>query len=165
MQASADAGPEIATASAMLRGKEEVTEFDVFPCYNWENKPSIRRLAQLLRERGLRPWLDERELGPGTPWQPPLEDVIVGIPTAAVIVGSRMGDWQETRTRRDPAAGCQAPCTVVPVLLPCARSVHLPVFLEGLTWVDLTVTEPDPIDQFMWAIADRHPAGYSESGR
>jgi hypothetical protein len=39
------------------------------------------------------------------------------------------------------------PCAVVPVLLPGARSVHLPVFVEGLTWVDLTVTEPDSIDQ------------------
>ena len=34
MDASADAGREIAAASAVLRGKEEVAEFDVFLCHN-----------------------------------------------------------------------------------------------------------------------------------
>ena len=65
MDASADAGREIAAASAVLRGKEEVAEFDVFLCHNWDDKPAVRELAQQLRERGLRPWLDERELRPG----------------------------------------------------------------------------------------------------
>ena len=42
--------------------------FDVFLCHNSEDKPAVRELAQRLRERGLRPWLDERELRPGQPW-------------------------------------------------------------------------------------------------
>jgi GTPase SAR1 family protein len=95
MDASADAGREIAAAALVVRGKEAAAEFDVFLCHNWEDKPAVRELAQRLRERGLRPWLDERELRPGQPWQPALEDVISGIPAAAVIVGSRMGPWQE----------------------------------------------------------------------
>jgi hypothetical protein len=40
-------------------------------------------------------------------------------------------------------------CAVVPVLLPSASTSNLPVFFEGLTWVDLTVTELDPIDQLV----------------
>ena len=74
MDASADAGRELATASAVLRGKEEVAEFDVFLCHNWKDKPAVREIAQQLRERGLRPWLDERQLRPGLPWQPGLEE-------------------------------------------------------------------------------------------
>ena len=30
-------------ASAVLRGKEEVAEFDVFLCHNWADKPAVRR--------------------------------------------------------------------------------------------------------------------------
>jgi len=44
-------------------------EFDVFLCHNSKDKPTVRRLATLLSERGVRPWLDEDELRPGVPWQ------------------------------------------------------------------------------------------------
>jgi GTPase SAR1 family protein len=159
MEASADAGREIAAASAVLRGKEEVAEFDVFLCHNWDDKPAVRRLAQQLRDRGLRPWLDERELRPGILWQPPLEDIIAGIPAAAVIVGARIGDWQKQELAAIMRQSVKRRCTVVPVLLPGADRLDLPVFLEGLTWVDLAVTEPDPIDQLVWGITGRHPDG------
>jgi hypothetical protein len=46
-------------------------------------------------------------------------------------------------------------CVVVPVLLPGAKPQNLPVFLDGLTWVDLNATEPDPIDQLVWGITGR----------
>jgi hypothetical protein len=157
MYASADAGREIAAASAVVRGKEEVTDFDVFLSYNWEDKPAVRRLAQQLRERGLRPWLDERELHPGLPWQPALEDVIAGIPAAALIVGSRVGSWQEQEFAAILRQSVKRRCAVVPVLLPGASRLDLPVFLDGLTWVDLTVTESDPIDQLVWGITGRQP--------
>jgi len=157
MDASADAGREIATAAAVVRGKEAAAEFDVFLCHNWEDKPAVRELAQRLRERGLRPWLDERELRPGEPWQPALEDVISGIPAAAVIVGSRMGPWQEQELTAFLRQRSKRRCAVVPVLLPGARPRDLSVFLDGLTWVDLSATEPDPIDQLVWGITGEQP--------
>jgi TIR domain len=157
MDASADAGREIAAASAVVQGKEEVAEFDVFLCHNWEDKPAVRRLAQQLRDRGLRPWLDERELRPGLPWQPALEDVIAGIPAAAVIVGSRVGPWQDQELAAFLRQFVRRRCAVVPVLLDGADPLDLPVFLDGLTWVDLTATEPDPIDQLVWGITGKHP--------
>ena len=46
MDASADAGRELATASAVLRGKEEAAEFDVFLCHNWKDKPAVREIAE-----------------------------------------------------------------------------------------------------------------------
>ncbi len=159
MDASADAGREIAIASAVLRAKEEVAEFDVFLCHNWDDKPAVRRLAQQLRDRGLRPWLDERELRPGLPWQPALEEVIAGIPAAAVIVGSTVGPWQDQEAAAFLRRFVRQQCAVVPVLLPGAHPLELPIFLEGFTWVDLSVTEPDPMDQLVWGITGRHPNG------
>jgi len=158
MDASADIGREVAAASAVVRGKEEVEEFDVFLCHNWEDKPAVRRLAQQLRERGLRPWLDERELRPGLPWQPMVEDVIAGIPAAAVIVGqSGVGPWQNQELAAFLRQFVRRRCAVIPVLLPGANPLDLPIFLDGLTWVDLSVVEPDPIDQLIWGISGRQP--------
>jgi GTPase SAR1 family protein len=158
MDASADAGREAAAASAVVRGKEAVEEFDVFLCHHWEDKPAVRRLAQRLRECGLRPWLDERELRPGLPWQPKVEDVIAGIPAAAVIVGpGGIGPWQNQELAAFLRQFVRRGCAVVPVLLPGADHLDLPLFLDGLTWVDLSATEPDPIDQLVWGITGSHP--------
>jgi TIR domain len=140
----------------VVRGKEGAAEFDVFLCHNWEDKPAVRELAQRLRERGLRPWLDEHELRPGQPWQPTLEDVISGIPAAAVIIGARLGPWQEQEFTAFLRQRSKRRCAVVPVLLPGARR-DVSVFLDGLTWVDLSATEPDPIDQLVWGITGEQP--------
>jgi GTPase SAR1 family protein len=156
MDASADAGRELATASAVLRGKEEVAEFDVFLCHNWKDKPAVREIARKLRERGLRPWLDERQLRPGFAWQAGLEDIIEGIPAAAVIVGDQLGPWQEQELAAFMRQSVKRRCVVVPVLLPGAKPQSLSVFLDALTWVDLNVTEPDPIDQLVWGISGEH---------
>jgi GTPase SAR1 family protein len=157
MDASADDEREIATASAVLGGIKEVAEFDVFLCHNWEDKPAVRRLAQQLRARGVRPWLDEDELQPGLPWQPAVESVIAGIPAAAVIVGSRVGPWQNQELAAFIRQFVKRGCAVVPVLLPGAEARDLPIFLDGLTWVELANTEPDPIDQLVWGITGQQP--------
>jgi hypothetical protein len=46
---------------------------------------------------------------------------------------------------------------IVSQLLPGGERPALPDFLDGMTWVDLTVTDPDPLDQLEWAITGRHP--------
>ncbi len=157
MDASADVGREIAAASAVVRGKEVVQEFDVFLCHNWDDKPAVREIARQLRDRGLRPWLDERELRPGLPWQPAIEDVIASIPAAAVIVGSQVGPWQDQELAAFLRQFVRRRCAVVPVLLPGADPLDLPIFLDGLTYVDLAATEPDPIDRLVWGITGRQP--------
>jgi len=106
---------------------------------------------------GLRPWLDERELRAGFPWQPALEDFIAGIPAVAVIVGARVGPWQEQEFTAFVRQSVSRRCAVVPVLLPSASTTNLPVFLGGLTWVNLAATEPDPIDQLVWGISGSRP--------
>ena len=157
MDASADVGRKKAAASTVLRGKEEVAEFDVFLCHNWEDKPAVRDLAQQLRERGLRPWLDERELRPGLPWQRVLEEQIQNIPAAAVIVGSHVGPWQDQELAAFLRQFVRRRCPVIPVLLPGAERPDLPAFLDGMTWVDLAASDPDPLDQLEWGITGRHP--------
>jgi GTPase SAR1 family protein/nucleotide-binding universal stress UspA family protein len=159
MHASADAGREIAAASAVVRGKEEVAEFDVFLCHNWNDKPAVREIARQLRERGLRPWLDERQLRPGEPWLQELEDTIEDIGAAAVIVGERIGDWQRQEIEVLLRQRVKRRCILVPVLLRGASQQHVRGFLGSYTWVDMNVLEPDPLDRLFWGITGKQPPG------
>jgi GTPase SAR1 family protein len=159
MDASADAGREIEAATAvlrgktaMLRGKADVAEYDVFLSYNGRDKDIVRSIAVQLRDRGLRPWMDERQLRPGTVWPPDLEEVIARVPAVAVIIGAQRGPWQEREIYAFIQQAVSRRCAVVPVLLPDGYTADLPVFLQGLTWVNLAVQEPDPIDQLVWGI-------------
>jgi GTPase SAR1 family protein len=159
MDASADAGREIEAATAVLRGKtavlrgqEDVAEYDVFLSYNWRDKDTVRAIAGQLRNRGLRPWMDERELRPGFLWQPELEEIIARVPAAAVIIGAQRGPWQTREIYAFIQQSVSRGCAIVPVLLPDANTADLPVFLQGLTWVNLAVPEPDPIDQLVWGV-------------
>src|SRR5262249_5243987 len=140
MDASADAGRDADAASTVLRAKEEVAKFDVFLCHNWADKPAVRQLARQLRERGLRPWLDESELRPGLPWQRTLEDQIQSIPAAVVIFGSQVAPWQDQELAAFLRQFLRRSCPVIPVLLPGAERPDLPVFLDAMTWVDLGAT-------------------------
>jgi WD40 repeat protein len=164
MDKSADVGRKKAAATTVrrgeevLRGKEEVSGFDVFLCHNWDDKPAVRELALQLRERGLRPWLDEWELRPGLPWQRVLEEQIQSMPAAAVIVGSSMDPWQDQELAAFMRQFVRRRCPVIPVLLPGAERPELPAFLDGMTWVDLATDDPDPLDQLEWGITGRNPA-------
>jgi GTPase SAR1 family protein/nucleotide-binding universal stress UspA family protein len=159
MDASADASREIEAATAVLRGKttvlrgkEDVAEYDVFISYNWRDKDTVRSIAAQLRNRGLRPWMDERQLRPGFLWQQELEEIIARVPAAAVVIGAQRGPWQEREIYAFNQQSVSRGCAIVPVLLSDANTADLPVFLQGLTWVNLAVDEPDPIDQLVWGI-------------
>ena len=157
MDASADRRRDDAAASAVLKGKKEVEEFDVFLCHNVDDKPAVRLLADQLCQRGLRPWLDERELSPGLLWQRRLEEQIERIPAAAVIVGSKVGPWQNQELEAFLRQFIRRHCPVIAVRLPGAEIPQLPIFLDGMTWVDLGVTDPDPLDQLEWGITGKQP--------
>jgi len=148
-----------AAARRELLQKRATAEFDVFLCHNGADKPSVRRIADRLEEQGILPWLDERELPPGQPWQQLLEKQIAHIRSAAVFVGAAgVGPWQEQElygflrefvSRRSP---------VIPVLLPDAPDKpELPIFLKAMTWVDFRRQDPDPLSRLIWGITGRRP--------
>jgi WD40 repeat protein/nucleotide-binding universal stress UspA family protein len=157
MDASADVRRNEAAASAVLQGKEKVAKFDVFLCHNWKDKPAVRRLAKDLRERGIRPWLDENELRPGLPWQKVLEEQSQNISAAIVVVGSQVGPWQDQELEAFLRQFVKRGCPVIPVLLPHTDPPDLPPLLDGMTWVNLGVGNPDPYDQLVWGITGRRP--------
>ena len=96
-------------------------QFDTFLSHNSQDKPIVRELADALVARGLRPWLDERELVPGRPWQEALEQIIRTTKTAAVMFGpAGLGPWEEPEMRASLSEFVERQLPVIPVLLPRA---------------------------------------------
>jgi hypothetical protein len=113
----------------------------------------------MLETRGILPWLGEREVPPGMPWQPMVEEQMAGLRSAAVFVGSAgVGPWQEQEiyvllnrfiSRRRP---------VIPVLLEDApQAPLLPLFLQLMGWVDFRQPDPDPLTRLTWGITGERP--------
>lgn len=136
---------------------ESQASFDVFLCYNSNDKPEVRTIANWLRARGLNPWLDEEQLRPGLPWQEALERNIQDIQAAAVFIGrGGLGRWQNAEMRALLSIFVERQIPVIPVILETAdRDPELPIFLRGITWVDFRRQTPDPLECLVWGITGK----------
>jgi hypothetical protein len=119
--------------------------FDVFLCHNSEDKPAVREIAQRLVKEGVKPWLDEREIRPGTSWQTALEQQIGFIKSAAVFVGdSGIGPWQLPEIQAFLNQFVKRACPVIPVVLgsakqhlscPCCSKIFIGLISGRLIWI------------------------------
>jgi hypothetical protein len=135
-------------------------QFDVFLSHNSKDKPAVRELAEKLKSRGMRVWLDEWELVPGRPWQEALEQIIQTTKSAAVLVGADgFGPWEIPEMRGCLSQFVERRLPVIPVLLPTAPSKPvLPLFLTQFTWVDLRAgTIKEGLDRLQWGITGQKP--------
>jgi DNA-directed RNA polymerase subunit RPC12/RpoP len=162
MDQAANAQRDRAASGARLRGKILTRDFDVFLCYNNQDKTAVMEIGGQLKERGILPWLDVWELRPGLPWQMELEDQIERIKCAAVFVGAEgLGPWQQQELMAFLRQFVNTGRPVIPVMLgKFSQAPKLPVFLETMTWVDFTQTQPDPLEHLMYGITgERRHAG------
>ncbi len=111
--------------------------FDVFLSHNSKDKPAVRQIAEALEARGLRVWLDEKELPPGVPWQDELEKIIETVPSAAVMIGKEgLGPWETSEMRACLSEMVDRKLRVIPVMLPEASpAIKLPILLRQSTWL------------------------------
>ena len=142
--------------------KDKQTSFDVFLCHNSQDKDEVKKVARQLLAQGLHPWLDEWELRPGLLWQPPIEEQIKTIPSAAVFISKNdLGPWQIPETYALLNQFVRRGCPVIPVLLENVPDIldlpSVPLFLTNMTWVDFRKQEPDPLTQLIWGITGRKP--------
>lgn len=140
-------------------------KFDVFLSHNSRDKPAIRELAELLKERGISVWLDEEQLRPGQPWQEGLEEIVATTGSAAVLVGrDGMGPWQDREMRACLSQFVGRGLPVIPVLLPGApEKPSLPLFLAEMTWVDLREGfHAEGLDRLEWGITGIRPETRTE---
>jgi hypothetical protein len=75
-----------------------------------------------------------------------------------VFVGKKgrkkfIGPWQEMELEAFLREFVNRSCPVIPVLLSNApKQPKLPIFLKGMTWVDFSKQDPDPLEQLIWGI-------------
>ena len=96
---------------------------------------------------------------PGMPWQEVLEQQIPKIKSVAVFVGCEgMGPWQEQELAAFLREFVRRKCPVIPVLLKDApREPGLPLFLDGMTWVDFRQNHPHLMSRLLWGITGEKP--------
>ncbi|MET0087134.1 MAG: toll/interleukin-1 receptor domain-containing protein [Sedimenticola sp.] len=130
---------EKTTKQLEAKPMNESTSYDVFLCHNSNDKDLVRIIHEELVKLDITPWLDEKVLPPGKPWQTELEASIASINSAAVFIGENdFGPWQQHEIRAFLSEFTDRDCPVIPVILPTARNVpELPIFLKQMTWIDL----------------------------
>ncbi len=138
-----------------MNGQDSKAEiFDVFLCHNSEDKQAVREIAQRLVKAGIKPWLDEEQIRPGTTWQKALGDQIERIKSAGVFVGKNgIGPWQDEEIQAFLSEFMRRKCPVIPtVLAEATKTPELPWTLRNRHQVDFRVSEPDPLKQLIWGI-------------
>jgi hypothetical protein len=147
-----------------VNGQDSQAEiFDVFLCHNSEDKLAVREIARKLVEEGIKPWLDEGEIRPGTSWQTALEQQIESIKSAAIFVGDTgVGPWQQPEIQTFLNQFVKRECAVIPVVLDSVKTTpKLPLLLENLEWVDFRMTDSLPLERLIWGITGEKPAELS----
>jgi hypothetical protein len=144
--------------------------FDVMLSHNSADKPLVRRLASELEQRGVKPWLDEWELAPGSVWQDELTRIIRTVPAVIVLIGpSGIGAWEMPEIRACLDESVARGLAVIPVLLPgVTKGECVPLFLRQFTWQDLSegFTE-EGVSRIVKAIKGKEPGwrAADEGGR
>jgi TIR domain len=159
MDQAANSQREREAVASVRQGLQDSVErtFDVFLCYNSEDKLVVKSIGKKLQERGIRPWLDEWELRPGFPRQSLLQIQIEQAKSAAVFVGAAgIQPWQKMELEAFLREFVEKGKPVIPVLLENApEKPQLPPFLRGMTWVDFRRRDPDPLEQMIWGITGK----------
>jgi GTPase SAR1 family protein len=130
--------------------KEEMCEYDVFFCYNRANSAAVGDVYQILKDRGIRAWMDEFDLRPGDKWAEEIGRLIgKQARTAAVFVGTDPGPTQQDEI----AALRQRTIRIIPVLHKgIERMPDWSTLLEARHSVYLGSGRPDPIEQLYYGI-------------
>jgi hypothetical protein len=129
--------------------------FDVFLSYNSRDRAAVLLLAKALKARGLRVWLDDWEVAPGSLAQEVLEQGIRDSGAAAVLVGpSGIGPWESHEMRACIALAVKRRMRVIPVILPgVAEAPELPLLLANFSWLALgTELDEDSLSRLEWGI-------------
>jgi hypothetical protein len=125
-------------------------------------------LWRWLRKKGIREDAIEQAIFDGLlaivqNWQRQVEDLIANVPAAVVLVGPHPTSRQSRECAILLGEFAARRAVIIPVLLPGATSRDVPLFLRNLTWIDLRITRPDPIDDLIQGITGRPPSSVGVS--
>ena len=117
----------------------ELEEFDVFLAHNSQDKPQVRNLAKKLRERSLKPWLDEEQILAGELFQEAIQKAIPRTKSAVICISvNGFGRWQVIELHTLISQFVNRNMPVIPVLFPGVNQIPDDLlFLRQFNWVSL----------------------------
>jgi hypothetical protein len=145
--------PSPASAAAPL--------FVVVLAHSSKDKPPVECLADLLKARGIHPWLDKEQIAPGRWFQDVIQAAIPTVKAAAIVIGpGGLGRWQALEIRTFVSRCVEEGMPVIPVLLPGVEALPdtLP-FLKELQLVKFhkTLDESSTLAHLVWGISGTPP--------
>jgi len=128
-------------------------EFDVLLCYNHEDKLTVQNLANQLKQKQIRPWLDIQEVRAGSKIYKEVLKDIKRIRSVAFLIGSQGCPWQKEPLECVIEEFLELDVRLIPIMLKNVPSEpELPVYLRHKRPVDFRDEESDPLGQLIWAI-------------
>ncbi|ARV61587.1 hypothetical protein BZZ01_25810 [Nostocales cyanobacterium HT-58-2] len=144
--------PEISDTQS----QPESEEFDVFLAHNSADKPEVRAIANQLKERGIKIWLDEEQIPPGKSFQDEIQKAIPLVKSATIFIGLKgLGKWQTMEVRSLTRRCVEKGIPLIPVLLPgVTQFPENLVFLKEYTRVDFSknIDDIQALNNLVWGI-------------
>ncbi len=112
-------------------------QFDVFLCYNSEDKTFVTEIADRLRKLRFSPWLDHEQLQGGDLLSDVMHTVTPGLKAAVVFIGGNgLGPWQKEEIDVFVRESVERKLQVITVLFDSAEDKDVPWFLKNRIWID-----------------------------
>ncbi|HSM83653.1 MAG TPA: TIR domain-containing protein, partial [Nodosilinea sp.] len=144
-------------------------QFDVFLAHSSKDKPLIRHVYRKLADLGLRPWLDEEEIAPGTTFQDEIQQAIGRIKTAAIFLGPEgLGRWQALELKSFISQCVNRDIPIIPVLLPGVQEIpEKLIFLQEFHAVSFqdSIEDEKALFALEWGITGRKPTRPSSTSQ
>jgi len=116
---------------------DDQLEFDIFLAHNSQDKLQVKAIAGKLRQRNLKPWIDEEQILAGESFQKVIQSAIPRVKSAAIFIGTNgLGNWQaeEVELLMDQCKQASKPLFLV--LLPGTKEIPQNLgFLQQRHWV------------------------------
>jgi hypothetical protein len=145
-------------------------QFDVFLAHNSKDKPQVRFIANEIKQRGLKPWLDEEQILPGDSIPHKVQEGLVKSRVAVFLIGPLgLGKFQDVWELDTLIMLCyQRDLRIIPMLLPGVNTLpEQLVFFLGRKYLQFrqSVDETKPLDELVQVIKTETLVGTSERQR
>ena len=133
------------------------SEFDVFLAHHSGDKPFVREINRQLKQRGLKPWIDEEQIAPGRSFQEEIQKAIPIVKTAAIFIGREgLGRWQNWEVKMFVSECIENGTPVIPVLLPGVNKVPEDLrFLREYRWINFkNENDSRALESLEWGITN-----------
>jgi hypothetical protein len=151
---SITSGIGIERGASTLQSKIDRQSFDVFICYNHDDKDATIAIVEELKDSGILPWMDEWSLRPGLSWEDAVQEVIGRVKSAAIFYGQKgVSTAQQVEIKALVDQHIRRKCPVIPVILPnCTEDPTLPPFIGSHSWVDFRDLRTNPYKKLAFGI-------------